>query len=460
MFRNLPPAEFVEKDLIELGKQMVSNAPLVPENKIDPAESKTPAGYTYLGQFIAHDLTFDPASSLQHENDPDALVDFRTPRFDLDCMYGRGPADQPYLYESDDVRLVMGEELQGKNHRDVPRSTSQRAIIGDPRNDENVIISQMHGLFMRFHNRMASISRDKFEAVQQTVRWHYQWVVLYDFLRRIVNPDTYNEVLPHVRKKSNPFTDRPNLRLYKVRDRAYLPIEFSAAAYRFGHSTVRRRYRLNTDPQPGVSGPFEVLGEKNPLDDLRGFRSFQTNWAIQWELFFEGLSGKRVQKPLTKHQVQRAHKIGTQLSEPLSRLPRSIASHGHIALLSQRNLLRGWRLGLPSGQAVSVAMGIEPIRDANLKIGRNKREAVRLVDRFPRFSGNAPLWYYVLAEAQHEFDGEYLGPVGGRIVMETFVGLMLEDGCSLLRQNPLWKPHGVKGWEFGMPELIKMAIHD
>src|SRR4030095_14744217 len=218
MFRNLPLAEFVEKDLIELGKQMVSNAPLVPENKIDPAESKTPAGYTYLGQFIAHDLTFDPASSLQHENDPDALVDFRTPRFDLDCMYGRGPADQPYLYESDDVRLVMGEELQGKNHRDVPRSTSQRAIIGDPRNDENVIISQMHGLFMRFHNRMASISRDKFEAVQQTVRWHYQWLVLYDFLRRIVTPDTYNEVLPHVRKKSNPFTDRPNLRLYKVRD--------------------------------------------------------------------------------------------------------------------------------------------------------------------------------------------------------------------------------------------------
>src|SRR6185437_15636315 len=115
--------------------------------------------YTYFGQFIDHDLTFDPASSLQKQNDPDALVDYRTPRFDLDNVYGRGPDDQPYLYE-DGRTFILGRKLSGAQAnpraRDLPRSAvndakshPHRAIIGDPRNDENVIVSQLQGLFHR-----------------------------------------------------------------------------------------------------------------------------------------------------------------------------------------------------------------------------------------------------------------------------------------------------------------------
>jgi len=156
MFRNLPPAQFDPDDLANLSKEMISRAERVPDGERDPAESRTPAGYTYLGQFIAHDITFDPVSSLERDNDPDALVDYRTPRFDLDSVYGRGPVDQPYLYE-DDVRLVLGQKLSNDKDYDVPRvESTERAIIGDPRNDENVIITQLHAIFLRFHNSLAN----------------------------------------------------------------------------------------------------------------------------------------------------------------------------------------------------------------------------------------------------------------------------------------------------------------
>src|SRR2546423_15182979 len=151
MFRNLPPLLPDDKDLEALAHQMVEPEPTGEE---DPSGDNPdiPAGFTYFGQFVDHDLTFDPTSQLQRDNDPDALVDFRTPRFDLDSVYGRGPDDLPYLYESNGKKFILGRSLTGslfdKNVRDVPRSNpvigEKRAIIGDPRNDENVIISQLH----------------------------------------------------------------------------------------------------------------------------------------------------------------------------------------------------------------------------------------------------------------------------------------------------------------------------
>jgi hypothetical protein len=226
MFRNLPPARFSDAALVELGEKMI--APELRPRDSEPAESRLPAGYTFLGQFIAHDITFDPVSSLEHENDPDALVNFRTPRLDLDCVYGRGPADQPYLYAKDGVRLVLGDPLENGEDWDLPRmvkanptdremvedapARTERAIIGDPRNDENVIIGQLHAIFLRLHNHLANKlggSAD-FATVQREVRWRYQWVVVYDFLRRIVDKHTFDHVLPHVSKGTNVVKDPPN----------------------------------------------------------------------------------------------------------------------------------------------------------------------------------------------------------------------------------------------------------
>src|SRR3989441_9587283 len=217
MFRTLPAARFEEAELKKLADAMIAQheAKPTPESSVDDEENQgISAGYTYLGQFIDHDLTFDPASSLQKQDDPDALVDFRTPRFDLDSVYGRGPDDQPYLYEDDGVRLLLGRPLTGNPRcpktRDLPRNTPaqgnpKRALIGDPRNDENVIVSQLHGTFLRFHNRIVDFlhaSSAEFHKVQRLVRWHYQWVVLHDFLPTIIGRSMLESILPNLARKT------------------------------------------------------------------------------------------------------------------------------------------------------------------------------------------------------------------------------------------------------------------
>src|SRR6266849_10513194 len=206
MFRSLRPARFGATDqenianLAKLGDAMSADFEAAKDGK-DEEESGIPALYTYLGQFIDHDLTFDPASSLQKQADPDALTDFRTPAFDLDCVYGRGPDDQPYLYDGAGS-FLLGDAISGggdANARDLPRNNPNptndpsnqnpaRALIGDPRNDENVIVSQLQGLFLRFHNRTLKENPGlDFAEIQKRVRFHYQFVVLNDFLPRVVH---------------------------------------------------------------------------------------------------------------------------------------------------------------------------------------------------------------------------------------------------------------------------------
>src|SRR5437016_7699048 len=195
MFRALPMAKFGGtddenvKNLASLGTAVSADFD-PPKDGKDDEESGIPALYTYLGQFIDHDITFDPASSLQKQNDPDALTDFRTPAFDLDNVYGRGPDDQPYMYNSQ--AFLLGDPLNGgdPNATDLPRNNAnpRRALIGDPRNDENTIVSQFQGLFLRFHNRTLQDNPGlAFANVQRLVRVHYQYVVINAFLPRIVD---------------------------------------------------------------------------------------------------------------------------------------------------------------------------------------------------------------------------------------------------------------------------------
>ena len=472
MFRTLAPAEFDEQDLLALGTAMTADADTpTPETQPDDEENTgISAGYTYLGQFIDHDLTFDPASSLQRQNDPDALVDYRTPRFDLDNVYGRGPSDQPYLYRDDGLHMLLGDPLTGNDAdpkaRALPRNKPEgkepaRALIGDPRNDENVIVSQLQSAMLRFHNRVVDYLAAKrgtptFEEAQRTVRWHYQWVVLNDFLPTIIGQDTYHAILPHVAKHTNVLKDPPQLKFYHPKMEAFIPIEFAAAAYRFGHSMVRPIYRFN---QKNDRVPiFSLTGPS-----LVGFRAFPSNWAIEWNLFF-----KMGPSPdLGPTRVQPAYKIDTSLVNPLGNLPASVAANP--SSLPQRNLLRGLRMGLPSGQAVAAFMGIDPIPDDKLKVGKateaDTGQNKKLTDISPLFEENAPLWYYVLAEAQQQFVNNQtpirLGPVGGRIVGEVIVGLMLNDSFSFLRQNPLFQPFGdfrSTSGEFKMADLLKQAM--
>jgi hypothetical protein len=478
MFRALPPADFGPDDaasqaaLAVLAAKIISpKDPADPKDGADPEESGIPSAYTYFGQFIDHDLTFDPASSLQRQNDPDALEDFRTPRFDLDNVYGRGPDDQPYLYV-DGRSFLRSRPLTGAaanpGATDLPRSQTadpqtRRAIIGDPRNDENVIISQFQGLLHRFHNKMAAARPDlSFADVQREVRFHYQWVVLNDFLPTIVSEKVLEQVLPHIGKRSNVVADRPNLEFYHWRKAPFMPLEFSAAAYRFGHSMVRPGYRLSE-----TVGPLSIFGP-DPNTALTGFREFPGNWAIDWNLFMD----LEPRDPDDATRTQLAYKIDTSLVNPLGGLPPSVAVNP--SSLAHRNLLRGWRMRLPTGQNVARVMGLRPLDDKEIVIGKftgDPADVVGTIDQIdPAFAGNCPLWTYVLAETvetdvtlkttkgNKKIKTRKLGPVGGRIVAETFVGLLVGDGSSYIRQNPLWTPSlAVKG-VFGLRELIAAAL--
>ena len=469
MFRTLPKASFSDSALQILASEMIAvrEPNFTPETEKDDEEnSGISAGYTYLGQFIDHDITFDPASSLQKENDPNALVDFRTPRFDLDNLYGRGPDDQPYLYQADGKKFILGRALSGsdldKNVQDLqrnnPPSGDKRAIIGDPRNDENVIVSQLQAVFLRFHNRMVDEFPDAdFQSIQRLVRWHYQWVILHDFLPTILGKDTYERLLPNIGKKNNDQPYKSDLKFYKWKTEPFIPVEFSVAAYRFGHSMVRPIYRLNQ----GIPR-FEIFSS-DPNTSLTGFREFPSPWAIDWRLFFD--FGNKPD-PLSTFRIQPAYKIDSSLVNPLGKLPPSIG--GQVPSLAFRNLKRGVTMGLPSGQSVAKKMGFKVIPDKELKVGKanedGKKTNPEIGSLDPSFRNNAPLWFYILAEAQQEFVNNdtpiHLGPVGGTIVGEVFIGLLEGDKFSFVSQDPKWTPlqKFQKNGQFGIAELISAAI--
>ncbi|TMK97485.1 MAG: peroxidase, partial [Actinobacteria bacterium] len=284
---------------------------------------RIPAGYTYLGQFIDHDITFDPMSELQKRNDPDALVDFRTPRFDLDSLYGSGPSDDPFLYESNrpgtrGVALLVGVNPQDEDvePHDLPRNQQGRALIGDPRNDENIMVSQLHLLFIRFHNKVVDKVRAErpqlkgralLDACQSIVRWHYQWIVVHDFLERVTGAETAGGVLNGERQ------------YFTWENAPFMPVEFSAAAYRFGHSMIRPHYDLN-----GANKRIPIFAEADdpgPFDQLGGFRRLPFGWTLDWSLFFK----------IGRGEPQLSRKIDTKLSPPLFKLP-SATDPGRHAL--------------------------------------------------------------------------------------------------------------------------------
>ncbi|MDI6100395.1 heme peroxidase family protein [Actinoplanes sp. NEAU-A12] len=409
----------------------------------DPAgdNDRIPSGYTYLGQFVDHDLTFDPVSSLTRQADPDALVDFRSPRFDLDNVYGRGPADQPYLYDFDAPgRLLVGRH---DDELDLPRNEQQVALIGDPRNDENVFVSQLHLTMQLFHNQVidrldefpeqARPDETRFTTAQRIVRWHYQWLVVHDFLRRIVGDATLGDVL-----REEPLigggrpVEQVRLRFFRWRNDAFMPVEFSVAAYRFGHSMVRARYSLNTFVS-GLPIFTSASSRAEPLAHFGGFRQLPPHWQIEWRRLFP-LAGA------DPALVQPARLIDTRLAPPLLNMPPEQVASG-TRNLALRNLTRGVRLGLPSGQDVARLMGLPVLTAAELELPE---------------PGPAPLWYYLLREARLIAEGRHLGPAGGRIVAEVILGLLSQDPGSYLRVEPGWRPFlpsAVAG-DFTMPDLI------
>jgi hypothetical protein len=499
MFRSLPAATYGKTDadsrtaLMTLGEKMTSSFD-APKDGFDAEESGIPALYTYFGQFVDHDITFDPMTTLIQHSDPDAVTDFRTPALDLDNVYGRGPGDQPYMYDNGGPKFLLGDPLANEAPdlpRNVPRMKGdpRRALIGDPRNDENSIVSQLQCLMLRFHNRAVDDHNDlDFPALQSLVRWHYQWVVIYDFLPKIVSAPVLKAL------KTDGKYDQSKLQFFHWKNEPFMPVEFSVAAYRLGHSMIRPGYRLNDDDAT-LLPIFPVPPNKIPEipagipDGLAGFQQMAANRGIDWGRFIDldgdvrpyGDDPDKV-KPANaamKSRLQFAYRIDTSVVTPLSFLPASVASDPPPSL-PQRNLIRGFELGLPTGQDVARAMHVKPLDDADILIGKavdapEEGDVLGPITQIPGlaiFEGKCPLWTYILAEAfHHKTDFEIpvteqkqistpqLGPVGGRIVAEVFLGMLFGDNDSFLVAEPTWTPTiRNKGTNFALRDLVAYAL--
>ncbi len=433
------------------------------------ATSSIPIGFVFLGQFIDHDITLDTTTRLTDlRHKAETIVNVRTPSFDLDSLYRDGPEGSPDLYDQDPHQ--HGYFLLGANGRDLQRNSQGRALIGDPRNDENTLVSQLHLQFLLFHNAVLRMIRNSrmvmwgrcephdeagdFEFARRLVRWHYQWIIVHEWLPLHVEPTVLEAALAIVGIRFNGAEVQLPTGYEKARDffrslsyidccgqrhcGPLIPVEFSGAAFRFAHSQVRSRYDVNSnrldvplfEPKPPALGSFEPV----PSTDV-----------VEWHRFFQFPGSP---------PPQMAESIDTLLAEQLFRLPFA-PNNPRDRSLAFRNLRRSARVyALPTGYEVAKRLG--------LKFKMGPVATNRLKSVFPNVK-QAPLWYYCLGEAEH-YNGQ-LGPVGGLLVAVTLLRILKCDPESYV--NGKCKPNTPRGWrpvlmqsargQFTMADLIRIA---
>ncbi|MCB0207740.1 MAG: hypothetical protein KDJ52_00335 [Anaerolineae bacterium] len=414
-------------------------------------DSTIPAVFTYLGQFIDHDITArtdrdDGLNAIADKDGKDhkftplapadvirTLKNGRRPQYDLDSVYGDGPnligknipgADTSAgcLY-NDDYTL----KVQRNGNVDLPRE-GRKALIADMRNDENVMINQLHAAFLVFHNHVAAnldislSNQSRYITARRLVRWAYQYVIINDYLKHVCDPHVVNDVLENGPRFFGPRVSGGPLAM---------PLEFSVAGFRFGHSMIRPFYRLNemsqaveinklidvSQAERRIGNDLLVLGPKNQY-------KLKPEFSVDWQNFAQ----------FEHNTPQKARRIDPLLAQGLLNLPiKNVMPPAVLTHLAQRNLLRGYLLSLPTGQAVAAAMGVVPLTWRELTAG--EPEAVHEAFAVGGFGQRTPLWYYILKEASVQKDGRSLGVVGSRIVAETLIGLAKEDPISYLNNT-------------------------
>jgi Animal haem peroxidase len=385
---------------------------------------KITAGFTYLGQFIDHDLAFHPTMSLSRRANRAPVRNFRTAAFDLDSIYGLGPNVNSHFYDPNDPRKFV----VGGNNDDLPR-LGNIAVVNDPRNDENRIVSQLTVAFLKFHNRVVTDLNKSFEETQQLVRQHYQWIVWNEYLPTIAGKPS-DEILGDAQRRG--YFDRP-----------LIPLEFSVAAFRFGHSQIRGRYDINSD----VQGKGRLI-----LPDLVGHRPPGPFDHVDWSFFFH--IG-------TENQPQPSLPIQPFISGPLLNMPRGIVgpTTSDVELsLAYRDIRRGQVLGLPEPEAVAEKLNLTGTQFVPRRViwDQVRERLKRAGSTYDPGDRPVPLWLYILFEAQELAHSEHLGPMAARIVSDVFVSLMLADPQSVL-SIPNWKPTLGTNGSFGIADLLRMS---
>jgi len=419
MFPELPRLPSDEAFLHTLGTSCGTDASGSSANGKDDA--KGAAGWAFFGQFIAHDVTAD-RSALVDRADIEALTNVRRQKLNLEFLYGSGATGDPYLYDvNDSAKLLIGLNDAGQAE-DLQRNAQGIAIIMDPRNDSHLLMAQMQVLFSKLHNRVVDWLREKgtaepaiFTEARRLVVWHYQWIILREFLPDLIGAGLTDEFLAGGSRYYRPAAD------------PFIPLEFADAAYRYGHGQLRESYRVKPGDPPVPLFP-----------DLMGFRPVPAARVVDWAGFFD-LPGRP--------PAQRAKKLDGRLCSSIMHLPQAITGDVEVEAfhsLAGRDLQRGHAVGLPSGEAIARHIGATPLTREQTALGSMG------------WDQETPLWYYILKEAEVQGNGDRLGEVGGRIVGEVLVGLLDHDSSSFRVSRPDWRPalpSRVAG-EFTMADLV------
>jgi hypothetical protein len=431
------------QELIGLGMEM--NKPGV---NAQEDTSSIPSGYTYLGQYIAHEITFDTTKAPLGSGS--ATPNYRSPQIDLDSLYGGGPKESPQLYQ-DCARLKVGETVRGIGLRrtfpnDLPRigygdEKVCQALIPDPRNDENLPLAQLHLAFIRFHNNVVDQLFSElcpveklFDTARKEVVQHFQAIILEDFLPTLLDEAGRERLRSRVVRHFKTETEHG----------VFMPLEFSGAAFRFGHSMVREQYEWNyvhcsEDYRAGPAGLSDLLNLTGFSGDLDGSPRLRSDWVIDWRRFFD-LSG--VGYPNDHRRFNNARKIDTTLDLHLEKIrgyPHDGVAEAHRSL-TVRNLLRGFSFELPTGEEVAGFMELDPLKPEKIASGPHQEILNRAA-----FRGRTPLWYYVLKEA--ELNNGLLGPVASCIIVDTFLGLIKKSPYSILNDPEWHAKYGVSDTE-------------
>jgi nucleoid-associated protein YgaU len=452
----LPRSANTVKRLKELGKAMVDPGPATGDGKV-------PAIYTYFGQFVDHDITFEQSSFSSPKKlvDPalvplpldrirNELKNSRTASLELDSLYGpparRDPANQARMLIGKVTKLngtsIPTKRPPGKGDDNdlfregtsTDKDHDRAAIIGDPRNDENLIIAQLHLAFLKAHNRLVDQGRP-FEEARRLLRQHYQQIVLHDFLKRIADPAIVDAVITD----GNRFYDA-------MGEPFFLPLEFNVAAFRFGHTMIRETYDYNLNfPDATLDLLFTFTALSGQLGE---FKTLPDNWIIQWERFIAPGGGKN-----------KARKFDTKLSGGLFQLRQvdgSPEEPSEAANLAIRNLLRGYALRMPTGQAMADRLDLPVLTPAELEAAAASETQAGVL-KASGFLERTPLWYYLLAEARHH-GAQRLGPVGSTLVAAVLGGLVRRSHDSILA-SPGWVPSlpSAKPGKFELADLLRFA---
>lgn len=507
----LPTAPETVVELDALGNHMI-DAEVEPE---DPAPDSTmPPVLTYWGQFLDHELTArtDRESEITSVKDPHPPAvsstvegrfrNARSPRFDLDSVYGGSPVGSGVT--ADMVTVISGlrhPTLVNKmrvgtaidpgpipdgldEHRDLPRyvqvqasvrdaalrtaqasmtaeefakfsaALPQRALIGDTRNDENLVVAQFHLSFLRFHNKAIDFLASHntgwiadFTSAQALTRLHYQWLIVEGYLKGVCDPAVVDRVVKDRASHFFKFRAEFDARRQNSRLGNALPLEFSVAGYRFGHSMVRAFYDYNKNfGRPGGILPNATLELLFQFTGggarLVANKKLPKNWIMDWTRFV----GVAPHDATDGQPARVARKIDTALAPPLKTMVKEGNDETDVQLtelfknLARRNLRRGYNLRLPTGQALhkhlkqNGAVQSDPIADVSTIFTSKPTLRDFLKNSQSKLFERTPLWFYILAEAE-KGGGNRLGEVGSFLVASTFVGVLLADPDSALSRG-------------------------